>query len=119
MLLNGGRLDGVQILSRTTVALMTADHLGAQIRAVVNPGELLLGTSGYTFGLGLMVRKEAGIDGVPGSPGEYMWAGYGGTYFWVDPKEELVGVLMTQAPGPSRAYYRRAFKQLVYQTIVD
>ena len=46
-------------------------------------------------------------------------AGFAGTYFWVDPKEELVGVLMTQAPSPERAFYRRLFKQLVYQAIAD
>ena len=44
-----------------------------------------------------------------------MWAGYAGTYFWVDPKEEIVGVYMTQAPSPIRAYYRRMFKTRVYQ----
>jgi CubicO group peptidase (beta-lactamase class C family) len=119
MLLNGGRFEGAQILSRTTVALMAADQLGPQIRPVVTPGEQLMGVQGYTFGLGFMVRKEQGIAGVPGSAGEYMWAGYGGTFFWVDPKEELVAVLMTQAPGPSRAYYRKEFKQLVYQAIAD
>ena len=65
------------------------------------------------------MRKEQGIAGLPGSAGEYTWAGYAGTYFWVDPKEELVGILMTQAPGPSRAYYRRLLRQLVYQAIAD
>jgi CubicO group peptidase (beta-lactamase class C family) len=48
-----------------------------------------------------------------------MWAGFAGTYFWVDPKEELVGVLMTAAPSPERAYFRRLFKQLTYQAITD
>ena len=65
------------------------------------PGELLLGTPGYTFGLGFAVRQGAGVAGVPGSAGEFMWAGYAGTYFWVDPKEELVAVYMSQAPSPS------------------
>ena len=54
-----------------------------------------------------------------GSPGEFTWAGYAGTYFWIDPKEQLVGVLMTQAPGPSRPYYRRMLRALTYQAIVD
>jgi CubicO group peptidase (beta-lactamase class C family) len=85
----------------------------------VTPGMLLLGTPGYTFGLGFAVRQGAGVAGVPGSAGEFMWAGFAGTYFWVDPKEELVGVLMTQAPSPERAYYRRLFKQMVYQAITD
>src|SRR5262245_47373785 len=118
MLLNGGRLDDARVLSRTSVALMTSDHLG-RISAPLTPGELLLGTPGYTFGLGFAVRQGPGVAGVPGSAGEFMWAGFGGTYFWVDPKEELLGVLMTQAPSPERAYYRRLFKQLVYQAIND
>ena len=118
MLLNGGKLDSVRLMSRSTVALMTSDHL-ARISTPVTPGELLLGTPGYTFGLGFAVRQGPGVAGVPGSQGEFMWAGFAGTYFWVDPKEELVGVLMTQAPSPERAFYRRLFKQLVYQAIAD
>jgi CubicO group peptidase (beta-lactamase class C family) len=119
MLLNGGQLDGKRVLSRTTVALMTSDHLGTRIEAPITPGELLLGTPGYTFGLGFAVRQGQGVAGVPGSPGEFMWAGYAGTYFWVDPKEQIVGVYMTQAPSPIRAYYRKLFKQLVYAAIAD
>ncbi len=119
MLLNGGQLDGVRVLSRSTVALMTSDHLGTRIAAPVTPGELLLGVPGYTFGLGFAVRQGPGIAGVPGSAGEFMWAGYAGTYFWVDPKEEIVAVYMTQAPSPIRAYYRKLFKQLVYGALTD
>jgi CubicO group peptidase (beta-lactamase class C family) len=119
MLLNGGQLDGARVLSRSTVALMTSDHLGTRIAAPVTPGELLLGVPGYTFGLGFAVRQGPGVAGVPGSAGEFMWAGYAGTYFWVDPKEEIVAVYMTQAPSPIRAYYRKLFKQLVYGAIID
>lgn len=119
MMLDGGRLDGTRILSRTTVELMTSDHLGSRIKPIATPGDLLMGVPGYTFGLGFTVRQEAGIAGVPGSKGEFMWAGYAGTFFWVDPKEDMVAVLMTQAPGPSRAFYRREIKQLVYQAIAD
>jgi CubicO group peptidase (beta-lactamase class C family) len=119
MLLNGGQLDGVRILSRTTMELMTSDHLGTRIAAPTTPGELLLGTPGYTFGLGFAVRQGAGVAGVPGSAGEFMWAGYAGTFFWVDPKEQLTVVYMSQAPSPIRAYYRKLVKQLVYQAIVD
>ena len=118
MLLGGGRLNGARVLSRNTVALMTSDHLGQKILdAGTTPGELLLGSPGYTFGLGFAVRREAGLAGVPGSAGEFMWAGYAGTYFWVDPKEEIAAVLMTQAPGPQRAYYRKLLKALVYQAL--
>jgi CubicO group peptidase (beta-lactamase class C family) len=119
MLLNGGELDGARVMSRSTIKLMTSDHLGTRIAAPLQPGELLLGTPGYTFGLGFAVRQGDGVAGVPGSAGEFMWAGYAGTYFWVDPKEEIVGVYMTQAPSPIRAYYRKMFKALVYQALVD
>ncbi len=122
MLLNGGQLDGARVLSRSTVSLMTSDHLAritVGVTPTPTPGELLLGTPGYTFGLGFAVRQADGVAGTPGSAGEYMWAGFGGTYFWIDPKQELVGIFMTQAPSPERAYYRKLFKQLVYQAIVE
>ncbi|MGF1528674.1 MAG: serine hydrolase domain-containing protein [Candidatus Competibacterales bacterium] len=118
MLLNGGALDGVRILSPTTVQLMTADHLGGAIEQMTGPGPLLLGTPGYGFGLGFMVRLADGIAGVPGSKGEFMWGGFGGTFFWVDPDEELAAVFMSQSV-PNRAHYRRLIKQLAYQAIVD
>ena len=110
-LLNGGRLDRARLLGRTTVAFMASDHLGPISATIRRPG--------YTFGLGFQVRKDVGLDGQSGSIGEYGWAGAGGTYFWVDPKEPVVAILMTQAPGPSRVYYRQLFKELVQQAIVD
>ena len=119
MLLNGGQLGGTRVLSRSSVALMASDHLGDRISTPLTPGELLLGTPGYTFGLGFAVREEQGIAGVPGSKGEFMWGGYAGTFFWIDPAEQIVAVYMSQAPGPARAYYRKLFKQLVYAAIID
>ncbi len=119
-MLNGGQLDGVRILSRSTVQLMTADHLGPLLAAApVNPGALLLGVPGYTFGLGLMVRQGDGMAGVHGTAGEFMWAGYAGTFFWAEPKEQLCVVYMTQAPSPLRAGYRRLMKDLVSSSIID
>jgi CubicO group peptidase (beta-lactamase class C family) len=119
-MLNGGRLDSARILARPTVQLMASDHLGPTIStASYAPGPLLLGTPGYTFGLGFMVRQGQGLAGVLGSQGEFMWAGYAGTFFWADPKEEICAVYMTQSPIPTRAHYRRLFKNLVYQSIVD
>jgi len=117
MMMNGGRLEGARMLSPATVRLMTTDHLGNFIATPVQPGELLLGVKGYTFGLGFAVRQADGVAGVPGSAGDYTWAGYAGTYFWVDPKESLTGVLMTQAPSPQRAYFRKLLRQLVYASI--
>jgi CubicO group peptidase (beta-lactamase class C family) len=96
---------------------MASDHLGARPSVPVTPGELLMGAQGYTFGLGFMVRQGPGLAGVPGSEGEFMWAGAGGTFFWIDPKEQLVAVYMAQTPGAIRGMYRRFIKQLVYQAI--
>ncbi len=118
-MLDGGQLDGARIVSRTTVRLMTSDHLGSTIATPVSPGQLLLGTPGYTFGLGFLVRQADGIAAVHGSAGEFMWAGYAGTYFWADPKEQTCVVLMTQSSGPSRVVYRRMMKALVAQSLVD
>lgn len=115
MLLNGGQLDGVRLLSRTTVSYMTSDHLGG----IKSAGFVALPPP-IGFGLGFAVRKETGIAEVTGSAGEFYWAGAAGTGFWVDPKEELIGILMTQAaPGLPRRYDRYLFKQLVYQAIND
>jgi CubicO group peptidase (beta-lactamase class C family) len=75
MMLNGGTLDGRRYLSPTTVKLMTSDHLGNRAGLPFTPGTLLMGVDGYTFGLGFMVRQGPGLAGVPGSEGEYMWAG--------------------------------------------
>ena len=112
MLLNGGTLDGFRILSRKTIELMTADHLGA----ITGAPDLLL--PGYGFGLGFAVRLQAGISHVPGSIGQYFWGGLAGTTFWVDPAEQLFAVLLIQAPG-QRDYFRTLYRDLVYSAIDD
>jgi CubicO group peptidase (beta-lactamase class C family) len=114
MYLNGGELDGVRLLGRKTVELMTSDHLEP---AMVQNSTAYLPGPGYGFGLGFAVRRDAGVSAVPGSVGDYNWSGFGGTTFWVDPKERLIGVLMTQAPG-QRLYTRQLFKTLVMQSII-
>ncbi|MBK1658964.1 serine hydrolase domain-containing protein [Paracraurococcus ruber] len=116
MLANGGQLDGQRILAPATVRLMTADHL-AGLAVPEPPGAL--GTPGYGFGLGFAVRLQDGVAGVPGNAGQYMWAGYGGTYFWVDPKADLVAVFMSQAPSVQRPMHRRLFQTLVYSAVID
>ena len=115
MMINGGQLDGVRLLSPTTVRYMTADHLGnAKFSGVTT---LPAGTG---FGLGFAVRKETGQFEVTGNAGEYYWAGAAGTGFYVDPKEDLIFVWMTQGqPGMARRYDRYLLKQMVYQAIVD
>ena len=114
MLMNGGELDGVRLLSPTTVRYMTADHLGPDIKF---SGTTTL-PAGTGFGLGFAVRKETGRFEVTGNAGEYYWAGAAGTGFYVDPKEGIICVWMTQAqPGMARRYDRYLFKQMVYQAI--
>ena len=115
MMLNGGQLDGVRLLSRTTVKYMTSDHLGE----IKSSGSVALPPA-IGFGLGFAVRRETGLFEVTGTAGEYYWAGAAGTGFYVDPKEELICILMTQGqPGMPRRYDRYLFKQLVYQAISD
>jgi CubicO group peptidase (beta-lactamase class C family) len=114
MLANNGEGNGVRLLSRKTVELMTSDHLLPALSRGPNfaPGP------GYGFGLTVAVRTQPGMSGYEGSVGEYNWGGAAGTAFWVDPKEKLVPIMLIQAPG-QRLYYRFAFRGLVYQSIVD
>jgi CubicO group peptidase (beta-lactamase class C family) len=112
MLLNGGTLDGKRILGPKTIAYMTADHLGASI----TPGPLYLPGPGFGFGLGFAVRKDIGVSSVAGSVGEFNWGGAGGTYFWVDPKEDMFVVFMMQSPK-QRVPYRFVLKDMVYAAI--
>jgi CubicO group peptidase (beta-lactamase class C family) len=114
MLLNGGQLEGVRVLGRATVAYMTADHLDT-----IKPAIPTL-QPGYGFGLGFAVRKGAGVNSTIGSAGEYNWGGAAGTGFWVDPKEQLIAIMMTQTvPGPAQRVDRALFRHAVYQAIVD
>lgn len=112
MLLNGGTLDGQRLLGRKTVELMTSDHLGSI------PSVTPLLPPGYGFGLGVAVRREAGLAPFAGTQGMYYWGGMGGTSFFIDPKEEMCAVLMTQAPGQSDEI-RSKFRNLVYAAVGD
>lgn len=117
MMLEGGSFDGKRYLGPATVRWMASDHLGARPSAYFTPGVQLMGVEGYTFGLGFMVRQGPGLAAVPGSEGEYSWAGAGGTFFWIDPREQLAVVYMAQTPGAIRPQFRRLIKQLVGQAI--
>jgi CubicO group peptidase (beta-lactamase class C family) len=112
MLLNGGVQGNVRLLSRKTVELMTADHLGP----ITGAPDLLV--PGYGFGLGFAVRLHAGIASMPGSIGQYFWGGLAGTTFWVDPAENLFALMLIQAPG-QREYYRMLFRDMVYSAFAD
>ena len=74
---------------------------------------------GQGFGLGFVVRTQEGRNPMPGSPGEYFWAGIWGTAFWVDPKEKLITVLMMQAAPLQARYYRSLIRNLTSQALID
>lgn len=109
MMLNGGELNGVRILSPKTVELITMNHLGD-----ISMG---FGRTGVGFGLGFAVALDQGEVGEIGSAGEYNWGGAAGTRFWIDPKENLIGIFMVQSI-PHRTRLADTFKVLTYQSIV-
>jgi len=115
MLADKGRLGKAQILAKKTVEFMTTDHLGPEVRngipAVDN------NRVGYGFGLGVAVRRQDGVSPINGSAGDYHWGGAYGTFFWVDPKENLAVVFMAHTPGAIRQYYRAVLGALVMQAI--
>ncbi len=111
-LYQGGTFGGSRLIGRKTLEWMTSDHLGPNVRI----GTPSLLQPGHTFGLGLAVRREAGMGQTPGTPGEFFWGGVAGTYFWVAPKEELYALMMVQAPR-QRDYFRQLFRTLVYAAL--
>ena len=124
MLAAGGKTaDGTRLLARKTIALMSANHLPpdvayASATAAQFEESAPMPHYGQGFGLGFCVRTETGRNPVPGSPGEFYWSGVHGTYFWIDPAEELIGILMTCAPDVRR-HYRALMRQLTYQALAD
>jgi len=111
MLLNGGTLDGTEIIGRKTLQLMASDHLGPHVK-VDSP----LMPPGHGFGLGFAVRTHQGLAPFPGSLGQFFWSGMAGTFFWIDPVEDMFAVLMMQGPG-QREYIRSLVRDLVYAAI--
>ena len=115
MLLNGGTLEGKRILGPQTVAFMTSDHSTAA--AGITPGPLYLPGYGYGFGLGVAVRRSNGEAPVQGAAGEYNWGGAGGTYMWVDPRNDMFVVFMAQSPK-QRVYLRSLVRNMVYSAVM-
>ena len=121
MFANGGQLDGVRLLSRKSIDLMTADALPPDIKMgadmwrfeALEPSARM----GQGFGLGFAVRTDQGRNPLPGSPGDYYWGGAYGTYFWHDPRERMYVVFMMQSPA-ARLRYRYLLRDLVYQALI-
>jgi CubicO group peptidase (beta-lactamase class C family) len=111
MLAGGGSLDGHRIIGRKTLELMASDHLGPDVK-VDSP----LMPAGHGFGLGFAVRTHAGMAPFTGSLGQYFWSGMAGTFFWIDPAEDLFAVFMMQGPG-QREYIRSMLRNAVYAAV--
>ena len=111
MLLNAGTLDGSRIIGRKTLELMASDHLDAGVKI-----KGTLTQPGHSFGLGFGVRTQQGIAPFMGSVGQFFWSGMGGTFFWIDPKEDLFAVFMSQGPG-QRVYTRTLVRNMVYAAL--
>jgi CubicO group peptidase (beta-lactamase class C family) len=112
MMVNGGELNGVRILSPYTVKLMSGNALGPEMR--------VFGGGHIGFGLDFAVDLDPTAQGVLGSKGSYYWGGALGTWFWIDPKAELVFVGMMQSSGsPHRPDTRSLSRTLTYQALVE
>lgn len=111
MLLNGGELDGVRLLSPTTINLMISNHAGDKDVYVRGPG--------WTFGLGFGIVSDVGAARDPASPGTFSWGGAWGTIFFVDPVENLVGIMMTQITSYSHLNVRQLVPVTILQSVVD
>jgi len=122
MFANGGQLDGVRLISRKTIDLMTADQLSPGIAMGADMWQLEemepSARMGQGFGIGFAVRNEQGRNPLPGSPYDYHWGGAWGTYFWHDPRERMYVVFLMQSPAEQQTY-RRLMRDLVYQALVN
>ena len=109
MLADSGEFAGKRLLGNKTVDFMIADH------TLARPGR----PPGLGFGLGFEVRTSVGDAGLPGSLGEYGWAGNAGTLFWIDPKEQLIAIYMVQVDDPVRIMLRNQFRTMVQSAIIN
>jgi CubicO group peptidase (beta-lactamase class C family) len=119
MLLNGGSLDGERILSRKTLQLMTSNHLpgGKELPEVAVSLFSETAYAGVGFGLGFAVTTQPTRTLLPGSEGDFSWGGMASTYFWVDPREDLIVIFMTQLLPSSTYPLRRQLRTLVYSAL--
>jgi CubicO group peptidase (beta-lactamase class C family) len=119
MLLNGGALDGVQIISPKTLELMTANHLpgGKDLTALSKSLFSEAEMAGVGFGLGFASIVDSAATMVPCSRGEYFWGGMYSTAFFVDPVEDIIMIFMTQLMPSSSYPIRREIKTMLYAAL--
>jgi CubicO group peptidase (beta-lactamase class C family) len=118
-MLNKGELDGVRLLGRKTVELMTMNHLDGDMADMGTPRFSESTYYGIGFGLGFSVMIDPAKAHIVGTPGEYAWGGAASTAFWCDPTEDMAVVLLTQLMPSSTYPIRRELRVLTYQAIVD
>lgn len=114
-MLNNGAYEGGRLLSRKTVEWMTANHVPASLMPIYMGSD----QRDHGFGLGFRVTTHLGQAQRLSSVGEYGWGGAACTYFWVDPAEDFVGVIMTQLLSTSPYPFNDIFRNLAYQAIID
>ena len=125
MLLNGGTLDGVRLVSRKTVEHMTSNNIPPGYKSAYSVQTQIMWPTpsvetGQGFGSGFAVNCEPGLSPLPGSKGDYYWTGIYGTNFWIDPKEKLIAIVMAQAaPQALTLPYVYRMRYYVYQAISD
>ena len=118
-MLNKGELDGVRLLGRKTVELMTANHLDGDMAAMGQPTWSESPATGIGFGLGFAVMLDPARAQITGTAGEYNWGGAASTAFWCDPAEDMAVVFLTQLMPSNRYPLRRELKVLTYQAVID
>ena len=122
MLLHGGELDGVRVLGRKTIELMSMNHLpgGGELREFALPGGYgETGFDGVGFGLTMAVGLGPVATQSVGSANDYYWGGAASTIFWIDPAEDLVAIFMTQLMPSGSFDFRGQLKSIIYPAIVD
>jgi CubicO group peptidase (beta-lactamase class C family) len=116
LVLNKGELNGVRLLGPRTVELMTTNHLPPALLPIKMGAEQM---PGFGFGLGFSVMMDVAQSGMMGSVGLHGWGGWASTHFWVDPREQLIGILMLQYIPGGTYPITSEFRTLVYQALVD